>query len=606
MYKMCYNNPTGLCITEDRVVRKELTRRIGMTVKKRQRKGKKSRWNLPVLGAALLVFVLVVAASVFLIKKYSPSKERMDQNLYYQIEGENELAVIMQNTLLEEKGIVLDGRPYVSTDVIGEYLNERFYWDSAENLYIYTTPTEMITAHVGDSKYTVGKQNVDTGYQIVKVEDGTAYVALEYIKNYTAMDYEFMEDPNRVMITSEYGEIPVVEAKKNAQIRYRAGIKSPILTDVKKGDMLYVLDEGESSVEKWTKVCSADGYIGYIRDNKLKEKTTIVTDNAFEEPVYDNISKDYTINLTWHQVTNQEANAQVFEKIADTKGLTTISPTWFFIKDDNGGIQSLASQSYVDYCHQNGVEVWALVENITYKDQFDITNVLNKTSSRQNLVNQLIAQAIQYGLDGINVDIEALPGEAGAGFIEFIRELSIMCRRNNIILSVDNYVPMAYNQNYNRKEQGIVADYVIIMGYDEHYAGSEEAGSVASIDYVKNGIEKTLEEVPAEKVINAVPFYTRLWKTNDAGELSSSAIGMASAEKVVANNDAVPEWLEEEAQYYASFENADGFYQIWLEEERSIEEKAKLIREYDLAGIASWRLGYEKTAIWDILLKYVN
>lgn len=577
-----------------------------MATKKRRRRRAKSRINPMTVGMMVIFLILVIIASVFLIRRYSPSKEHMDLNQYFHMEEENELAIIVQDTLIEEKGIVLEGRPYVSAEVVKEYLNSRFYWDSAENLYIYTTPTEMITAHVGDKNYTSGKQNTDTGYQIVKVEDGTAYIALEYIKLHTAMDYEYMEEPNRVRITNEYGEIPVVTAKKNSEVRYRAGIKSPILTEVHKGDQLFVLDEGENQVEKWTKVLTEDGYIGYIKDNKLRAQTTITTVSDFEEPVYENISKDHTINLAWHQVTNQEANQQILEKIADTKGLTVISPTWFFIKDDNGGIQSLASQSYVDYCHQNDIEVWGLVENITYKDQFSITNVLNKTSSRQNLVTQLIAQAIQYGLDGINVDIEALPGEAGDGFIEFIRELSIMCRRNNIILSVDNYVPMAYNQNYNRKEQGIVADYVIIMGYDEHFAGSEEAGSVASIGYVRNGIEKTLEDVPAEKVINAVPFYTRLWQTNASGQLSSSALGMSSAEKVLANNDAVPEWSEDTAQYYAQFENADGFYQIWLEEERSIEEKAKLIKEYDLAGIASWRLGYEKDEIWDILLKYVN
>lgn len=575
-----------------------------MTVKKRRRK--KSGINPAVMGVAAVLLLIIIGASAFLIRKYAPSKERMDLDLYFQMEEENELAVIVQNEKLEQKGIVLNDRPYVSTDIVKQYLNARFYWDSAENLYIYTTPTEMITAHVGENQYTVDKKNVATDYQIVKVEDGVAYVALEYIQQYTAMDYEYMTEPNRVHITCEYGETAVVEAKKDGEVRYRAGVKSPILTEVSKGDQLFVLDEGETPIDKWTRVRTADGYIGYIRDNKLKAQTTITTSADFEEPVYSNITKDYTINLAWHQVTNTDANSQVLEKIANAKGLTTISPTWFFIKDDNGNIQSLASQSYVDYCHQNGVEVWGLVENITYKNQFSITNVLNKTSSRQNLVTQLIAQAIQYGLDGINVDIEELPSEAGAGFIEFIRELSIMCRRNHIILSVDNYVPMAYNQNYNRKEQGIVADYVIIMGYDEHFAGSDEAGSVASIGYVRNGIEKTLEEVPAEKVINAVPFYTRLWETKASGDLTSSALGMGAASKTLSNNDVTPEWSEEAGQYYAEFENNGSFYQIWLEEERSIDEKAKLIKEYDLAGIASWRLGYEKDAIWDVILKYVN
>ena len=576
-----------------------------MATKKRRRRRRRSRINPVALGILLILLVLITAAAVFVFKKYSPSKERMDLDLYFQLESEDDLAIIVQDTRIDEKGIVLDGRPYVSTAVIKEYLNSRFYWDSAENLYIYTTPNEMITAAVGESQYTVDKQSHSVDYQILKVEDGVAYVALEYVQGHTAMEYDYMENPNRVQITCEYGTFPVVEAKRNSVVRYRAGVKSPILTDVKKGDMLYVLEEPDE-IEKWTRVRTQDGYIGYITDNKLKEETTITTSTDFVEPEYPSLSKDYTINLAWYQVGNREANSQIYERIKDAKGLTTISPTWFFIRDNEGNIQSIASQDYVDYCHQNNIEVWGLVENMTYTNEIDITSILNKTSSRQNLVTQLIAQAIQYDLDGINVDIEALPATASDGFIEFVRELSIMCRRNNIILSVDNYVPQAYNKIYHRKEQGIVADYVIIMGYDEHFAGSEKAGSVASIGYVRDGIEKTLEDVPAEKVINAVPFYTRLWHTNNDGELSSSAIGMSVAAKTVSNNGATAQWLDEAGQYYAEFENKDGFYQIWLEEETSIEEKAKLLKEYDLAGIAAWRLGYEKDEIWDIILKYVN
>lgn len=577
-----------------------------MATKKRRHRRKRSRINPVAVGLLMIFLIAVIVAAVLLIKRYSPSKEWMNLERYYHLENENELAILIQDTLIEEKGIVLNNRPYVSAEVVKEYLNDRFYWDSAENLYIYTTPTDVITAHVGDDQYTVGKQTFSAGYQIIKVEDGVAYVALEYVKQYTALDFEYMEEPNRVQITNYYGELSVVDAKRDTVVRYRAGIKSPILTEVAKGDMLYVLDEGENPIEKWTKVRTKDGYIGYVQDKKLKQEYKIITDTDFEEPEYTNISKDYTINLAWHQVTNQSANDSVLEKIANAKGLTTISPTWFFMRDNDGNIESLASQSYVDYCHQNGVEVWGLVENITYKEQIDTAEILNRTTSRQNLVNQLIAKAIQYGLDGINVDIEELPASAGDGYIEFIRELSIMCRRNHIILSIDNYVPMAYNQNYNRKEQGIVADYVIIMGYDEHFAGSEEAGSVASIGFVRDGIANTLKDVPADKVINAVPFYTRLWKTEADGTLTSTAMGMSRAEKTLSDNGATPEWDEESGQYYAEFTNAEGFYQIWLEEEASIEQKAKLIKEYGLAGIAEWRLGQEKNEIWDIILKYVN
>ena len=576
-----------------------------MGAKRKKRKKRGTRINPVAVGILGILIVLCIGAAVFVIKKYGPSKERMDLAKYYNLEKEDDLAIVIDNTLIEDKGIVLDGRPYVSTQAVRKYINSRFYWDSAENLYIYTTPEEIITASVGENQYTIDKKKISVDYQILKVQDDTAYVDLEYVKNYTAMDYQYMENPNRVQIICEYGEIPAVEVKSSSQIRYRAGVKSPILTEVKRGDLLYVLEE-TADVGNWTKVCSQDGYIGYIQNRKLKDETTTTLTTDFVEPEYSDLVKDEVINLAWHQVTNEQANKGIYEKLANVKGINVISPTWFMIKDNDGNITSLATSDYVSYCHQNGVEVWGVVENITYHNIINITSILNKTSSRQNLVTQLIAKAIQFDLDGINVDLEALPSEAGEGFIQFIRELSILCRRNNIILSVDNYVPQAYSQNYNRREQGIVADYVIIMGYDEHFAGGEIAGSVASIDYVRNGIEQTLEEVPARKVINAVPFYTRLWKTDSEGKVRSSAIGMNEADKILRNNGVEPQWLEDCGQYYAEYINGDNFYQIWLEEERSIDEKAKLMKEYQLAGIAAWRLGYERDEIWDVILKYVN
>lgn len=551
--------------------------------------------------------LLLLAIGVYWIwdLKYGPSDEKMDLSLYFNLDQEEDLAVIVNQQVLEEKGVILDGRAYVSTNVVHDHINSRFYWDSAENKYIYTLPTSTITVEVGNNEYMVDKEKVTTDYQIVKVNSDIAYVALDFIQLYTGMEYTMESDPNRVVILSEYGEKEVVSVKKGTEVRYRAGVKSPILTKVSKGEQLFVLKE-EQEIKDWTKVCTSDGYVGYVQNKRLGKKTVKNFETDFTEPVYDHISKDYKINLVWHQVTNQAANDTIYTKLKDTKGVTTISPTWFYIRDNSGSITSLASQAYVDYCHQNGVEVWGLVENMTYKNDFDITEVLNRTSSRQNLVSQLIAQAIQYGLDGINVDIEGLPSEAGEGYIQFIRELSIMCRRNHIILSVDNYVPSAYTAVYDRKEQGIVADYVIIMGYDEHYAGGGEVGSVASIGFVQKGIEDTLKEVPAEKVINAVPFYTRLWCTDAAGEVTSQVFGMDGADEMLKTNGAEKNWSEECKQYYAEFDNQEGHYQIWLEEETSIEEKVKFIKEYGLAGVASWKLGYERDEIWDIILKYVN
>lgn len=574
----------------------------------RRRPGRKRRLNpkaVPVL-AALLLFFLVGGffAGKLLYEKYSPSKEMADLNEYFGLSGDQDMAVVINDEMVGDMARFIDGKVYLHVETVYQYMDSRFYWDEKENQYLYALPKELVSAAVGESSYTVAKSSQDAGYVILRTDGSDAYVAADFLLNYTNFIYEYSEEPNRVRITTEFGNKDVVTAQKKVAVRWKAGIKSPILTNVDKGTVMYVLEEPEN-IGDWTKVLTKDGFIGYVKNNRISDVTQEeVAAPEFEEPDYTSISKDYTINMTWHQVTNMEANNYLLNKIADTKGLTTISPTWFSIADTDGNISSLASQSYVTYAHQQGLEVWGLVDN--FKDGVSTYETLSKTSSRQRLVNQLIAAAIQYGLDGINVDFELITQDCARAYIEFIRELSIMCRINGIILSVDNYVPTASSDHYDRAEQGVFADYVVIMGYDEHYAGSEEAGSVASIGYVQQGIEKTLSEVPKEKVINAIPFYTRFWKTDADGTVTSEALGMNDADQKVKNNNAEPVWDDTTKQYYVEIEYDGATYQMWMEEETSIEEKMKLIKQYELAGVSSWRLGYERSSIWDVILKYVN
>ena len=596
-----------------------------MTAKKRRKKRRTqvNRRIAPVLAAVLLIIAVRACMFIsYLIDKYSPSKERMAWTEYYSVSGEDEVAVILNNELTDIKGRMIDGEVYVTTDTLYDYLNERFYWDQAENLLLYTTPTEVITAAVGSTTYSVGSQSYTEDYAPVKVDGDTAYVALAYIQKYTGLQYEVMTDEvNRVNLTTEFGTVDTVTVKRNAQVRYRAGIKSPILTDVAKGDVLYVLPE-EEDVGEWTKVRTSNGFIGYIRNRFLGEAGQETLTSNYEEPVYTNISKDYTINMAWHQVTNSDANSNVLEMIANTKGLTTISPTWFFLSDNEGNIESLASQTYVNYCHQNNIEVWALVEDIKYKDTILDYEILSRTSSRQRLVNNLIAKAIEFDLDGLNIDFEYINQDSAKAYLQFLRELSIKCRQNGIVLSVDNYRPADHNAFYDLEEQGTVADYVILMGYDEHYAGSETAGSVASINWVREGIELALEQVPAEKLINAVPFYTRLWEerplteeelaelsatdTSTQVKVSSKAYGMDAIDEILAANGVEKTWDETSGQYYAEYTEDGNTYKVWLEEEESIALKASLIKEYNLAGISAWKLGFERQDIWDVILRYVN
>lgn len=589
--------------------RRKKTQNAGDRRKQRSRRRRRRRnpQTIPVMIAVLLILIVGGGMAVkFLYDKYSPSKELADTTEYFNLENDQEIAVLVNDRIIEDKGRLIDGKVYLNVETVYQYLNQRFYWDASENIYLYALPTELVSAQVGSSDYTVAKAKQSEDYVILRADGDDAFVALDFVKKYTNFTYEYWEDPNHVYIADEFGNRDAVTAQKNAQVRYQAGIKSPILTTVEKGSTMYVLEE-EEEIDEWTRVLTKDGYIGYVRDKQISGVSQeMVQEPEFDAPVYANIVKDYTINLSWHQVSNQDANEGIYRILANTKGLTTVSPTWFFLSDNDGNIESLADQDYVNYCHQNGVEVWGLVEDITYKDTILDYEIFTKTTSRQKLVNNLIAQAIQYGLDGLNLDMEFINSDSARGYLQFIRELSIMCRLNGIVLSVDNYVPTEYSQFYNRSEQGAIVDYLIIMGYDETPGGSDTPGSVASIGFVEDGIQKTLEEVPKEKVINAMPFYTRFWRTDENGEVTSEALGMDAASQKAVNNSVEPVWDEGSGQYYIELEYEGSIYQMWMEEERSIEEKLKLVRQYELAGVASWKLGYERAGIWDIILRYVN
>lgn len=586
----------------------------------RKQSRRRRKRNLILRTGFLIIVIIAAIAGFFLWRRYGPSNEQADRNQYYGIEQEGQVAVVVNNNILKPTGMISDGEAYLEYTTVRDYINERFYWDADENVLLYTLPTDTVSVSVGASEYTLSNQKTGTDYVILKTEGNTAYIALDFVAQYTDMSSKVLQDPDRVVVVTKKEET-VAEVKRDTQVRYQGGVKSPILTEVSDKDKVAVIEEEGD----WKKVRTEDGFIGYIKKNKLRDEKKEAYDRGFEEPQYTNISKDYTINMAWHNVTNTDANSSVLEMIARSKGLTTLSPTWFHVADTSGNLESIASADYVNYAHQSNIEVWAAVRDFDggISSQEESYALLSSTASRTNLINQLVAEVIRLGIDGINVDFEMISQECGEHYIQFIRELSVQCRKNNIVLSVDNYVPQNYNQQYHRKEQGVVADYVVIMGYDEHYAGSPEAGSVASYDFVKAGIENTLKDVPAEKVINAVPFFTRIWKETpktadelaaakgtDAQEytmnVTSTAYGMADARAVVDQAGAQIIWDEKTQQNYATWE-ADGVtYEVWLEDAQSLEPRLKLMKENNLAGTAAWRLGQETSDIWDLIVKYVN
>lgn len=578
----------------------------------------------PVIAALLLIVVIgLILVIGKKIENYIPSEEVQDLKEYFGIEAPDDVAVIRDQKFSDIKAKCLDGTIYLDFDTVYDQFNSRFYWDENEKLLRYTTAEDLVTVYAGKKDYYIGNDVTKESYEIVKTEGDTVYVALDFVKKYTDLGYELYTDPYRIVLTTKWqGLCGRTTVARDTALRVKGGIKSPILTELEKGTEVIVLE----SMDEWCKVSTVDGIIGYVKNKTLSGEGEQADFSEDQLPPHSYAGETFThhlldepVKLLWHQTMNADANARIATVLANSKDVNVISPTWFYLNDNEGNLADAASKDYVNYCHEQGVKVWGLVSNLE-NPEVDSTYVLTHTSVRENLVNQIIAKALNYNLDGVNVDFEALSGAVGDGYIQFIRELSLKCDDNGLVLSVDNYVPSAYTQFYNRAEQANYADYIIVMAYDEHYSGSDE-GSVASIGFVEKGAKDTLAQgVPEEQLVLGMPFYTRIWSETpkeDAGdsaeaaaedyvdyELSCETASMAEARKRIDANGAQITWLDDCGQNYAQYENAGVTYKIWLEDAQSLDLKLKVMKELNLAGAAFWKAGMETADVWDTIASY--
>lgn len=553
----------------------------------------------PVL-VVLILIVLVGAAGVvsFLINRYKPGTEYMAGNEYFNLTDENSVALIQNGELLEEQAVLIGGEPYAAYTYVESQLNSCFYWDEETKGILLTTSGGVQTLFPGDAA--VAK--TPGGQPAVQQEsDGTVYISLDVVKEYTDLDYAYYSDPNRVVIRNEWDGVEQATVQSDtAQVRQKGGIKSLILADVQRGDALLYLE----NLDNWCKVMTADGYTGYIQTEDISEPEAIEARTAKKDS-YERITRDHKINLVWHQSTSTESNDAMAEMTAEMTGVNVISPTWFSVTDETGTISSLASADYVKLAHDAGREVWGLIDN--FNEAFDETTDLAYASVRSRIIEQLLAEAASCGMDGINVDFENLKEAGIPHYLQFLRELTSAAHAQNLVVSVDTPVPQAYTMYYQRGEQARFVDYMIVMAYDEHFAGSEEAGSVSSLPFVQQAVEEMTRVMPADQVICGIPFYTRVW-TEKFGQsaITSEVLGMDGAKNYAKENQMTETWDASLGQNVATVETSDARYTIWMEDEQSMEEKLKVIQSADLAGVAEWKLGFECADVWSLISKYIE
>ena len=565
---------------------------------------------LPVIIVIILLLIIGGGyAYKYYMEKYSYSSERADLDEYFGVPGGDRAAVVLNTDRTELTALRRNVTDYLSYDVVCELISNRFYYGKEDDILLYVLPDRIVRNEIGSNVYTDSKGGrSEESAPVTLTEGGELYLNLAFVAHFAAFEYKSFEDPDYIWLVTEYDRQTTAAVTKDSHIRYRGGIKSEILADVNKDDRLVLLEE----METWAKVMDDEAHVGYI---ELKELTDYK--DVEQKPTGTVMAKDEDykgnpfegrINMGFHAIAGTMGNDTLESVVRGTRSMNVIAPTWFMLADEDGGLDDYASADYVVKAHSLGLEVWGVLDDFNgVAIGVSTEYVMTHEKSRLALIDNLISRAVELGLDGINVDIENVAESFARSYVEFIRELSVSCRQQGLTLSVDNYVPFHFNNYYDLKEQGVMADYVLIMGYDEHYAGSPEAGSVASIGYVDNGIAKTIESVPPEKVICAVPFYTRIWKTEKDGTVTSEAVTMITANEFVSNHALDLVWDEETCQNYGEYTDKEGrLVQVWMEDTQSLKTKLTVMFGHGIAGVAEWELGYETEDVWPLIEGFIN
>lgn len=550
------------------------------------RRRKKRRSPLPVL----ILFAAAALLTVGLVKLYPQMQESSataDLNSYFGV-SDGEAALVVNNEILDARGVVKDDDIYVDYDTVTKYFNDMFCWDKDSQQMLLTLPKGTEIYKDGDGS--------------LLLIDGKPYLSASCIKEDSDIDMEVFDSPERIVARTVWDNVPTETVTQDTKLRTAEGKRSEILTSLSRGDTVILTQ----NADKWCCVSTSDGFTGYVEKESL-ESGGELTHTSAPGFSYSKITMKGKVILGW-QYAESDSGASQLTQLTNGTGVNVVSPTWFRVTDRKGTVASIADSNYTALAHQAGISVWGCYQDVNDGDGISAGDYLSSYSTRQHIITQLMDAAESSGMDGINLDIETITEETTPLYLQFIRELCEAAHKKNLIVSVDNYASV-YTKYLNRAEQAKTADYLVIMGYDEHTAGSTEAGSVSSLPFVEEAITDLIGEgVEPSQIIEGIPFYSRGW-TQAAGEEvpSSETLAMGDQQSWADMYGIHTDWDAKLGQYTGSSSTEDGVtHSIWIEDDRSIEEKMKLIRQYDLAGVAAWRLGLEDSGVWSIIRKYME
>ncbi len=560
--------------------------------------------------AKLLIIIIVfsiIALGIFINKRLPNFKTIVSDSVFEEFQaGQTNVVIGEKRISLENPVLIKEDQLYLPIDFINKHITNNIFWDAQEEVLTMTNPREMLRFKPNKSTYEVNYKKQKTEHKIILKND-IVYIPFRLIEEKHNIIAVYNKETDMVVLDDATIDRFVGTVKQGTgKVRIEPNIKSPIIETIYRDDEIITY----GSEDGWILVRTLSGNIGYMNEKHIEHARQI---SKKEPKVYQPhpIKKEILgdIIMVWDQIPKGYNVNFSSPKYKDMQGVNVLSPTWLEFQDPKGNLTDNGSKSYVEKAHEKGYQVWPLMSH-NFRNSDWTHDILSSTKNRDNVIKQLVDFVKKYKVDGINIDIENLQQKTGPYWVQFMNELYPIMREQGIYVSTDVYVPSPWTVHYNRAEIAKSVDYFVIMAYDEHWSGSDEAGSVGSLPWVQQAIESTLEEVPGEKVILGVPFYARLWRedVDDSGQLklSTRALGMNAIKQELKNNQVTPLWDEVLGQYYAEYEKEGGLYRVWMEEEDSMKERVNLVSKYNLAGISGWKLGLESPETWKVINEHIS
>ncbi|AIQ49362.1 glycosyl hydrolase [Paenibacillus sp. FSL R7-0273] len=492
--------------------------------------------------------------------------------------------------------------------LLQEYVDPAIRYEEATKSVILSTDNDLL--YMREDSTSASLNNEPVQLRLAPEEkDGVTYLPAVSLEELYGLEVEEDSGTGAVLLMTAGESVPLGTVKgeeggRTKALRKGPTIHAPIIADMPPGTVVRIWHSAAEN-EEWLYVQMNSGYTGFIKTADITadgEKT--VEQREYVPTRAERSWKGKAVNLFWEAVYERKPNPANFGELP---GVNVVSPTWFSIVDVDGNVRSKADSAYVEWAHSQGMEVWGLLSNSFDADL--TTEALSSYEKRMTTIVQMLEYADLYDLDGINIDFENVYTKDGGNVTQFMRELKPMAQAKNLITSID-VTPKSNSEMWSlfldRRALSSATDFLIVMAYDEHWASSPTAGSVASLPWVESSISRIIEEddVPAEKLILGVPLYTRIWtETTENGEkkVSSKAVGMKTVQELLADKKLTPSFDSKAGQNYVEYKEDGALHKIWIEDKVSLKSRVELAKSFGLGGVASWTRSFGTLEAWQTL-----